>query len=112
MDKLAAMRAFVEIVDRGSLSAAGIALGRSLPTMVRSLAALEKALGVTLLRRTTRRRERSQRSICMPSSTTRSVGKPKYAVAGRALREVNAKSALRQRIILAVPVVSSVSRPM
>lgn len=55
MDKLAAMRAFVEIVDRGSLSAAGVALGRSLPTMVRTLASLEASLGASLLRRTTRR---------------------------------------------------------
>lgn len=49
------MRAFVEIVDRGSLTAAGAAQGRSLPTMVRILAALETELGATLLKRTTRR---------------------------------------------------------
>jgi DNA-binding transcriptional LysR family regulator len=54
MDKLAAMRAFVEIVDRGSFTAAGEALDRSLPTMVRILAALESSLGTVLLRRTTR----------------------------------------------------------
>ena len=50
-----AMRDFVEIVERGSLSAAGTALGRSLPTMVRTLAELERSLGAVLLRRTTRR---------------------------------------------------------
>lgn len=55
MDKLTAMRGFVEIVDRGSLTAAATALDRSLPTMVRNLAALEAELGVRLLRRTTRR---------------------------------------------------------
>ena len=55
MDKLAAMRAFVEIADRGSLTAAATALDRSLPTMVRTLAALERAVGAALLRRTTRR---------------------------------------------------------
>ncbi len=55
MDKLAAMQAFVEIVDRGSLTAAGRALGKSLPTVVRTLAGLEEELGVRLLRRTTRR---------------------------------------------------------
>ncbi len=54
VDKLAAMRAFAAIVERGSLTAAGAALGKSLPTMVRTLAALEAALGVRLLRRTTR----------------------------------------------------------
>ena len=55
VDKLVAMRAFREIVDRGSLTAAGSALGKSLPSMVRILAALESDLGVRLLRRTTRR---------------------------------------------------------
>ncbi len=55
MDKLAAMRAFVEIVDRGSLTAAGESLGKSLPTVVRTLATLEASLGARLLRRTTRR---------------------------------------------------------
>jgi DNA-binding transcriptional LysR family regulator len=55
MDRLAAMRAFVEIVDRGSLTAAARALDRSPPTMVRTLADLERSLGAVLLRRTTRR---------------------------------------------------------
>ena len=49
------MRAFIEIVDRGSLTAAAEALDRSQPTMVRTLATLESHLGVRLLRRTTRR---------------------------------------------------------
>jgi DNA-binding transcriptional LysR family regulator len=49
------MRAFVEIVDRGSLTAAAEALDRSQPTMVRTLAALEAHLGARLLHRTTRR---------------------------------------------------------
>ena len=55
MDKLAAMQAFVTICDEGSLTAAGETLGKSQPTMVRTLANLEEALGVRLLRRTTRR---------------------------------------------------------
>jgi DNA-binding transcriptional LysR family regulator len=55
MDQFAAMRAFVEIVDRGSLTAAADALDRSLPTVVRTLALLEAHLGTRLLRRTTRR---------------------------------------------------------
>ncbi len=55
MDKLVAMRSFVAIVDHGSLTAAAAALDRSLPTMVRTLAALEEGLGTRLLRRTTRR---------------------------------------------------------
>jgi len=55
MDRLAAMRTFVEIVDRGSLTAAAEALDLSQPAVVRKLAALEKHLGAMLLRRTTRR---------------------------------------------------------
>ena len=55
MDKLMAMEAFVEIAERGSLTAAAEALGKAQPTMVRTLANLEAALGVRLVRRTTRR---------------------------------------------------------
>ena len=55
MDKLRAMTGFVRIVDKGSLTAAAADLGVSLPSMVRTLAALERELGVTLLNRTTRR---------------------------------------------------------
>ena len=55
MNKLAAMHAFVRIVDEGSLTAAAASLGKALPTVVRSLATLEDSLGVRLLQRTTRR---------------------------------------------------------
>lgn len=54
MDKFRAMRAFVAIVDQGSLSAAARTLDSSLPAVVRTLAALEASLGVRLLNRTTR----------------------------------------------------------
>jgi len=55
MDKLGAMETFVRIVEAGSLTRAADALDTSLPTVVRTLAALERALGVSLLKRTTRR---------------------------------------------------------
>jgi DNA-binding transcriptional LysR family regulator len=55
MDKLRAMQVFVQIVEAGSLTAAAAALGLSLPSVVRSLAALEDAVGVRLIQRTTRR---------------------------------------------------------
>ena len=54
MDKLHAMATFVRIVDDGSLTRAAESLGTSLPSVVRTLAALEQALGVRLLNRTTR----------------------------------------------------------
>jgi DNA-binding transcriptional LysR family regulator len=55
MDKLRAMETFVRIVERGSLTAAAEALGASLPSVVRTLAALEAGLDARLLNRTTRR---------------------------------------------------------
>lgn len=54
MDKLLAMQVFVTIVDQGSLTAAAQVLGKSLPTVVRTLADLEKLLAARLLTRTTR----------------------------------------------------------
>ena len=54
MDKLGAMRTFVRIVEAGSLTRAADSVGVSLPTVVRTLAALERELGVSLLKRTTR----------------------------------------------------------
>jgi len=50
-----AIETFVRIVEKGSLTGAANALETSLPTVVRTLASLERHLGVTLLQRTTRR---------------------------------------------------------
>jgi DNA-binding transcriptional LysR family regulator len=55
MDKLRAMEIFVRIVDEGSLTAAAQALDMSGPSVVRALAALERAMSVRLMNRTTRR---------------------------------------------------------
>jgi DNA-binding transcriptional LysR family regulator len=55
MDRLEDLQAFIAIIERGSLTAAARHLGRSLQAVSRSLAALEREIGVELLRRTTRR---------------------------------------------------------
>ncbi len=55
MDQLKHMRIFVAIAEGGSLTAAARALDTSLPSVVRSLAALEAHLGARLLNRSTRR---------------------------------------------------------
>jgi len=55
MDRLRAMEVFVRIVESGSLTAAADSLGVSAPSVVRTLAALERSLRVRLLNRTTRR---------------------------------------------------------
>jgi len=54
MDRLAAMRAFLRIVESGSLSAVAREFGASQPTISKQLAALEARLGVRLLNRSTR----------------------------------------------------------
>jgi DNA-binding transcriptional LysR family regulator len=54
MDRLQAMRVFVAVLDRRSLSAAATTLGMSLPTVSRTLGMLERELGVRLIARTTR----------------------------------------------------------
>ena len=55
MDRFKAMQAFVQIAEQGTLTAAARALGTSLPSMVRTLAAYEAQLGARLFNRTTRR---------------------------------------------------------
>lgn len=55
MDRLDDLEAFLAIVERGSQVAAARRLGRSLQSVNRSLAALERSVGVELIRRTTRR---------------------------------------------------------
>ena len=82
MDKLRAMQTFVGIVDAGSLTAAADALQVSAPSVVRSLAALEQAVGVRLLNRTTRR------------SSLTDEGREYYERCRRVLAEVEAADAL------------------
>lgn len=55
MDLLASMKVFVEVVERGSLSAAAASSGISATMAGNHLRALEQRLGVKLLNRTTRR---------------------------------------------------------
>lgn len=55
MDRFTAMQVFVEIVDRGSVSAAADALDMSRAMASRYLEGLERWLGVRLLHRTTRK---------------------------------------------------------
>lgn len=55
MDKLTSMAVFVKAVESGSFAAAAEALDLSAPMVGKHLQQLEKALGVTLLNRSTRR---------------------------------------------------------
>jgi DNA-binding transcriptional LysR family regulator len=55
LDRLAELSLFLAIVDTGSLAAAGRRTDRSPPSVTRSLAELERRLGVRLIERNTRR---------------------------------------------------------
>jgi DNA-binding transcriptional LysR family regulator len=55
MDRIEDFQAFVAVIDQGSLTGAARRLKRSLQSVSRSLAAVERDLGVELIRRTTRR---------------------------------------------------------
>jgi DNA-binding transcriptional LysR family regulator len=55
VDRIEDYQAFVATVEKGSLTGAANQLGRSLQSVSRSLAALERDVGVELIRRTTRR---------------------------------------------------------
>jgi DNA-binding transcriptional LysR family regulator len=54
IDRLDAMKTFVEIVDAGSFSAAARRLGVSVPAVSRRLSGFEERLGTLLMHRTTR----------------------------------------------------------
>ena len=54
MDRIEDLRAFVAVVERGSLTGAARRLGRSLQAVSRSLAALEREIGVEVFQRTSR----------------------------------------------------------
>jgi DNA-binding transcriptional LysR family regulator len=55
VNRIEDFQAFAAIVDNGSLTAAARQLGRSLQSVSRSLAAVERDVGVELIHRTTRR---------------------------------------------------------
>lgn len=55
MDRMTAMNVFVEVAERGSLTAAAEALEMSRAMVTRYLAEVERWLGARLLHRTTRR---------------------------------------------------------
>jgi len=55
LNKLTAMQVFTQIIDSGSLTKAANELNTSLPTVVRTLAALEEYLKIRLINRTTRK---------------------------------------------------------
>ena len=62
------LRAFVTVVEQGSLTRAAVHLGTSQPTLSRQIAALEAAAGLPLFERTARR--------LVPSAQARAMAEP------------------------------------
>ena len=95
MDKLRAMGVFVRIVEAGSLTAAADALGMSVPAVVRSLAALERSVGVRLMHRTTRRSSLSDEGREYHEHCKRVLAEVEAAEAALSARRAEPKGRLR-----------------
>lgn len=89
------MQVFVQIVESGSLTGAADALNVSLPSVVRSLAALERAVGVRLLNRTTRRSSLSDEGREYYERCRRVLSEVEAADAALSARRVEPKGRLR-----------------
>ena len=93
MEHFSALHLFISVVDTGSFSAAGEALGVSTSVVSRQIAALESELGTRLLKRSTRRVEltdagsiylkRVRSLLTELEETNRSLKSPNSTVAGR-----------------------------
>ena len=73
------IEAFLAVIEAGSQTAAARRLGRSLQSVNRSLAALERGVGVELVRRTTRKSfatEAGAASIAASNGPSRKSPKP------------------------------------
>lgn len=70
------LRAFVAVIDEGTFTAAGWALGLSQASISRSVAALERALGAPVLHRTTR-------ELALSATGARIIGHARRAEGGR-----------------------------
>jgi DNA-binding transcriptional LysR family regulator len=80
MDQLDAMRNFVAIAERGSLSAAARALAAPVASVSRKLAALERHVGVRLVARSTRK-------IALTAAGERYLGRAREILAAVALAD-------------------------
>ena len=111
MDRLSAMRVFVEVAERGSLTLAAERLGMSRAMVSRHLASLEQWLGARLLHRTTRRvalsdageqaLSRCRRMLEMADEVQALAGAPRGDPAGR-LRITTSPSFAQAQLTAAV----------
>ena len=112
MDRLQSMQLFVEVVERGSLTAAAEALEISRAMASRHLDALEQWLGARLLQRSTRRLSltdagiealaRCRQMVELAEETRQVAGAHHQSVSGR-LRVSASMSFAQQHLAPAVP---------
>lgn len=100
MDRLAAMTAFVSVVETGSFSAAGRRLNLGQPAVSKTVAQLEARLGVRLLMRTTRRLTPTEAGVGFYERAKRALDEADEA--DRAARGAGASLAGRLRVCAAV----------
>ncbi len=105
MDRIEDLRAFVAIVEKGSLTAAAKQLGRSLQSVSRCLAALEREVGVELVRRTTRRSTPTDAGLAFHRRLSAALGEIEDAKLETSHRRAEATGLLR---IAGSPVFASV----
>lgn len=87
MNRLDDIEAFLAIVENGGQAAAARHLGRSLQSINRSLATLEQAIGVELVRRTTRQSSPTEAGLAFYKRV-----KPAFVEIGEASREAASRS--------------------
>jgi DNA-binding transcriptional LysR family regulator len=95
VDRIADYGAFVAVVEKGSLTAAAGQLGRSLQSVSRSLAAVERELGVELVRRTTRRSTPTDAGLAFYRRLSAALSEIDAAKQETANRKVEASGLLR-----------------
>ena len=95
MDRIEDFQAFVAIVEKGSLTAAAKQLGRSLQSVSRCLAALEREVGVELVRRTTRRSTPTDAGLAFHRRLSAALGEIEAAKLETSNRRAEATGLLR-----------------
>jgi DNA-binding transcriptional LysR family regulator len=95
MDRIEDYQAFIAIVEKGGLTAAAKQLRRSLQSVSRSLAALEREVGVELIRRTTRRSAPTDAGLCFHRRLSVALGEIEAAKLETSSRRAEAMGILR-----------------
>lgn len=95
MNRIEDLQAFAAIVDKGSLTAAASHLGRSLQSVSRSLAAVERDVGIELIRRTTRRSNLTDAGLAFHRRVSAALAELEAAKLETANRRAEASGLLR-----------------